>query len=199
MQTPSVEHSGDTTVSGDRRFRVRASAVKSDVLCEFEPRVLSRGSGRRCELHAVAARDPVRRLRKRARQRVRLLRLCRSPALGAPRTTGHRCATSSPRRATRDRLRPGPSQPHATRTRPCGAEPSCGPGLRECGARGSLRTRDRSLDLGPHPLVRRTNWAGANGPGRYAPRSAVSAAASASTPPSPSPVPCPPTTSATRR
>jgi len=47
----------------------------------------------------------------------------------------------SPRQANRDRPPPGPSPPLAMHTRPCGAGPSCVPGLREGGACGCLRTR----------------------------------------------------------
>jgi hypothetical protein len=83
--------------------------------------------------------------------------------LRAPRTRGHRSATRSPCHATQDRHPLGPSPPPAARTRPCGAGPSCAPGVPErwrlrmpsnsSGRPGSHRLprwRRRAARAGPH-------------------------------------------------
>jgi hypothetical protein len=72
----------------DRRFRVRVSA-SSPMLCARSSRAFWRaGSGRRCELDAVAARDPSADSGDGLGtvHCVRLPPVRRSPALGAPRT-----------------------------------------------------------------------------------------------------------------
>jgi hypothetical protein len=98
------------------------------------------GSGRHCELDAV-------RLATRPQIAVTGSAVfgC-SPYVGhqrleRPEPTGRRYATSSPRRATRDRPWPGPSPPPAAHTGPRGAGPSCEPGLREGDACEYPRTR----------------------------------------------------------
>ena len=135
------EHAEGPQTSRERRFRARCYLSRHG-LCGRSRAFWPSRSGRRRELDVVAARD---------------LSADSGDSLGAafgrgphvihqrfehpPRTTGHRCATIAARRATQDRPPPGPSPPPAMHTRPCGAGPSCVPGLPEGGACGYFRTR----------------------------------------------------------
>jgi hypothetical protein len=104
--TDSVALDRGRTASADRRFRVRHPPARRVFCATSDERSGASRSGRGCESDIVTARDPSTDSRDGFTAVFRLPHARTSPAPPVPRTTGHRCATSSPRRATRDR--PGP-------------------------------------------------------------------------------------------
>jgi hypothetical protein len=94
------------TASADRRFRVRHPPARRVFCAASDERSGASRSGRGCESDIVTARDPSTDSRDGFTAAFRLPHARTSPAPPVPRTTGHRCATSSPRRATRDRPDP---------------------------------------------------------------------------------------------